>query len=163
MDHRIGPAWPCGLSLGCHAMRFSSRIFLLDHDDGLYRLPNTKFNQMLRDPTSYRLTRFAGTRVRMTDVAVELQNHQPVRVVRITFSFLTFDDGGYFDVAAFTRHQWARAELGFDLATAAPGSTGTVVDAETRFVAQGGLWKPSRKLQRQIDAAALGQVKCPRL
>jgi len=124
---------------------------------------NTKFNQMLRDPTSYRLTRFAGTRVRMTDVAVELQNHQPVRVVRITFSFLTFDDGGYFDVAAFTRHQWARAELGFDLATAAPGSTGTVVDAETRFVAQGGLWKPSRKLQRQIDAAALGQVKCPRL
>lgn len=51
-------------------MKFSFRMFLLDQDDGLYRLPNTKFNQMLRDPTSYCLTRFAGTRVRMTDVAV---------------------------------------------------------------------------------------------
>jgi len=40
---------------------------------------------------------------------------------------------------------------------------GIVVDAVDRFVAQGGRWTPSRTLQRRIDAAALDQVKCPRL
>jgi len=141
----------------------SFRRFLLDQDDRLYRLPNTKFEQMLRDPTSYCLLRFAGARVRMTDVAVELRDHRPVRVVRITFSFVAFDDEGHFDASAFYRHQHARAELGLAPSIAAPGSAGAVVDAATRFVAQGGLWTPSSALQRLIDAAALGQVKCMRL
>jgi hypothetical protein len=45
-------------------MGLSSRMFLLDQDDNLYRLPNTKFEQILRDPTSLRIPRFAGARVR---------------------------------------------------------------------------------------------------
>ena len=138
-------------------------MFLLDQDDGLYRLPNTKFEQMLRNPTSHRLLRFAGARVRMTDVAVELRRRQPIRVVRITFGFLTFDGDGYFDASAFDRHQRARAELGLAAPITEPGGGETVVDAANRFVAQGGLWAPSRSLQRRIDAAALGQVKCTRL
>ena len=138
-------------------------MFLLDQDDGLYRLPNTKFEQMLRNPTSYPLRRFAGARVRMTDVAVELRRRQPIRVVRITFAFLTFDADGYFDASAFNRHQWARAELGLAVPIAEAESEGTVVDAANRFVAQGGLWAPSRTLQRRIDATALGQLKCTQL
>ena len=138
-------------------------MFLLDEDDELYRLPNAKFGQMLRDPTSHRLVRFAGARVRMTDTAVELQNRRPIRVVRITFNYLTFDDEGCFDTSAFDRHQRARAELGLALPIGEPGGTGAVVDAANRFIAQGGLWAPSRILQRRIDAAALGQVKCARL
>ena len=144
-------------------MGLSFRMFLLDQDDVLYRLPNKKFAQMLRDPTSYRLSRFAGARVRMTDVAVELLDRQPIRVVWITFAYLTFDAKGYFDASAFDRHQRARAELGLALPIGEPGGTGAVVDAANRFIAQGGLWAPSRILQRRIDAAALGQVKCARL
>jgi hypothetical protein len=145
-------------------MGLSFRMFLLDQDDALYRLPNKKFAQMLRDPTSYRLPRFAGARVRMTDVAVELLDRQPIRVVWITFAYLTFDAKGYFDASAFDRHQRARAELGLASSIDEPGgSAGTVVDAACRFVAQGGLWAPSRTLQRIIDAAALGQVKYTRL
>jgi hypothetical protein len=44
-----------------------------------------------------------------------------------------------------------------------PRDAVSVVDAATRFVAQGGRWVPSKTLQRLIDAAALGQVKCMRL
>ena len=144
-------------------MGFSFRMFLLDQDDGLYRLPSAKFWKMLQDPTSHRLLRFAGARVRMTDVAVELQNRQPIRVVRITFGFLSFDREGYIDARAFDRHQRARAELRWASPIAEPAGAGTVVDAADRFVAQGGLWAPSRTLQRRIDAAALEQVKCTRL
>lgn len=114
-------------------------MFLLDQDDGLYRLPNTKFAQILTDPRSCRLARFAGNRVRMTDVAVQLQDRQPVAVVWINFGFISFDDQGYFDAPAFFRHQHARAELGMELPSAAPRIPQKVVDAANRFVAQGGL------------------------
>lgn len=79
-------------------------MFLLDQDDGLYRLPNTKFEQMLRDPTSHPLPRFAGARVRMSDIVVELLDRQAIRVLWTTFGLLTFDDEGYFDPRAFDRH-----------------------------------------------------------
>ena len=77
--------WPHGLAAGCNVMAISCRMFLLDQDDRLYRLPNTKFEQMLRDPTNCRITRFAGARVRMTDVAVELAGRKPLCVVRNAF------------------------------------------------------------------------------
>ena len=144
-------------------MGISGRMFLLDKADSLYRLPSAKFDQMLRDPTSCRLTRFSGARVRMTDVAVELLDRQPIPVVWITFGFLTFDDEGYFDASVFDLHQRARAELAWALPTKEPKGVGIVVDAASRFVAQGGRWTPSRTLQRLIDAAALEQVKCTRL
>ena len=138
-------------------------MLLLDQDDTLYRLPNAKFDQILRDPTSCRFPLFAGTRVRMTDVAVELIDRQPMCVAWITFGFLTFDDEGCFDANAFDRQQRARAELALALPTKEPKSEGIVVDAASRFVAQGGRWTPSRALQQRIDAAALEQVKCTRL
>ena len=144
-------------------MGISCRMFLLDKDDSLYRLPNAKFEQILRDPTSCRLARFAGSRVRMTDVAVELIDRQPICVVWITFGFLAFDEDGYFDLAAYDRHQRARAELALALPTTETKSERMVVDATNRFVAQGSRWTPSRALQRRIDAAALDQVKCTRL
>ena len=143
-------------------MGTSCRIYLLDQDDTLYRLPSAKFSRMLRDPTCYRLPRFAGRRVRMTDVAVELIDRQPTRVIWISFAFLAFDDDGCFDLATFDRHQRARAELALAPPSLEPRSEG-VVDAADRFVAQGGRWTPSRALQRRIDAVALEQVKCPRL
>ena len=144
-------------------MGISCRIYLLDQDDTLYRLPSAKFNRMLRDPTTYRLPRFAGRRVRMTDVAVELIDRHPSRVIRMTFAFLAFDDDGHFDLATFDRHQRARAELALALPSLEPKNDEIVVDAADRFVAQGGRWTPSRALQRRIDAAALEQVKCTRL
>jgi hypothetical protein len=143
-------------------MGLSCRMFLLDQDDSLVCLPSTKFERMLRDPKSLRLPRFAGTRVRMVEVIVELRNRQAIRVVWTTFGLLTFDDVGCFDDSAFDRHQRARAELALALPTGL-GSAATVVDAACRFVAQGGRWAPSQTLARLIDAAALGRTKCPRL
>lgn len=143
-------------------MGLSCRMFLLDQNDCLVCLPSTKFERMLRDPKSLRFPAFAGTRLRMVEVIVELRNRQAIRVVWSTFGLLAFDDEGYFDASAFDRHQRARAELALDLRPE-PRRKATVVDAADRFVAQGGRWAPSRTLARLIDAAALGRTKCPRL
>lgn len=144
-------------------MGISFRMFLFDESDGLYHLPSAKFGQMLREPTSYRFTRFAGSRVRLANVAVELLNRQPIRVVRLTFGFITFDDDGCFDASAFDVHQRARAELALDRSIKQPKGGGIVIDAASRFVAHGGCWTPSSDLQQLIYAAALGKVKCTRL
>ena len=144
-------------------MGLASRRFLLDRNDDLYRLPNATFEQMFRDPKSHRIPRFAGARVRMTGVIVELVDRQPLRVVWTTFSILTFDAEGCFDPSAFDQHQRALSELALAPLYAEASAAETVVDAASRFLAQGGRWAPSKTVASRIDQAALGRVKCLRL
>lgn len=144
-------------------MRIACRRFLLDQDEALYRLPSKRFEQMLRDPGKHPLARFAGSRVRMSEVAVELVDKQPIRVVWSTFDILVFDDRGYFDSRAYARHQRACAALGLVPPVAESRSAGSVVEATALFVAQGGCWTPSRPLLRHIGAAALGLLACKQL
>lgn len=141
-------------------MGLSTRIFLLDPNDDLYRLANRKFDQMLMDPASLRFPRFAGTRVRMAHLVVELRNRRPTRVAWGTFSILGFDAQGQLDANSFDRHQRSLVELTFAGLGAAPDDTAGVVDASSRFTARGGRWAPSRSLARRLEAAALGRVKC---
>ena len=65
------------MSLRCHR-------FLMAEDGTLCRLANAKLGRMLRDPANHRLPVFAGQRVRMADVAVEVVDRVPVSVVRST-------------------------------------------------------------------------------
>lgn len=136
-------------------MGLSSRMFLLDQDDKLYRLPNSSYEQMLQDPVSSPLTLFASQRVRMADLLVELLNRQPIRIVRSTYGIFTFNADGCFDPNTFERQQWARAEQALASLSIDVGGTSTVVDAKTRFFAQGGNWTPSPALAYQIGNAAL--------
>lgn len=144
-------------------MGVSCRMFLLDENDGLHCLPNTTFSRMLRDSTRYSFARFAGSRVGMADIVVELRGRQPLRVVRTTFNILSFDEEGRFEASTFERHQFARVELALAPLLLERESGTIVVQAASRFLAQGGRWQPSRMLARRIEAAALGRLKCPRL
>ena len=144
-------------------MGLSCRMFLLDQNDRLYRLTNTKFGQMLRDPESHCFPFFAGQRVRMAEAIVELAGREPIRVIRITFNILTFDREGRFDPSTFERQQFARAELAMAPSIGAVNHNSTIVDAASRFLSEGGRWTPSRALARTIDDAVLGRIKCPRL
>jgi hypothetical protein len=38
-----------------------------------------------------------------------------------------------------------------------------VIDAGSRFIAQGGRWQPSPSLEQEILRAALGELNCERL
>ena len=136
-------------------MGLSSRMFLLDQDDKLYRLPNSSYEQMLHDPVRSPLTLFASQRVRMADLLVELLNRQPIRIVRSTYGIFTFNADGCFDPNTFERQQWARAQQALAPLPIEVSGTSTVVDAKTRFVAQGGNWTPSPALAYRIDDAAL--------
>ena len=145
-------------------MGLSCRRFVIGPDNAFWRLPATKFDRLLRDPAKHRLSIFAGQRVRMADVIVELVDRHPVRVVRSTFSILAFDANGCLEASKFERQQFARAESAIGpVLSRFDSSRKTVVDATARFVAQGGQWTPSSALARAVDDAALGRRSCLRL
>jgi hypothetical protein len=141
-------------------MNLSSRRFLIGQDGVLYRLEDTTFNRMLRNPASQAFPALAGQRVRMASLIVELIRGAPVRVVRSTFATLSFDDDGRMDAGIFTRQQWALAASVVDPALAGTTHDEKVLDAATRFIAQGGRWRPSASLVRTINEAAMEQVHC---
>jgi hypothetical protein len=118
---------------------------------------------MVREPSIHRLPRFAGQRVRMAEALVELIQRDPVRVVRLAFSMLTFDIRGHLLLDAFLRQQLAVAEGATWLALAPAHRDTVVLDERHRFVAQGGRWVPSATLERVICQAALGRIPCTRL
>jgi hypothetical protein len=144
-------------------MPLTSRRFLIAKDGVLYRLADATFTRMLQNPREHAFAILAGQRVRMASLIVELIGGKPARVVRSTFATLTFDEDGHMDLGTFTRQQWALAESALDPAFVRTKPEEKVLDASARFIAQGGKWRPSNSLARAINAAALGQVRCPRL
>lgn len=147
-------------------MAYSARKFVVGPDDTLYRLANTNFAAMLDDPENHRMLRFAGQRVRLVDAIVELRDRVPCAVVRLVYEMLVFDAQGRFDRRTFERQNAALVEL--LMARVVPGprtsdEADEVIDASSRFIAQGGRWQPSPALARRIRQTALGEIKCARL
>lgn len=137
-------------------MGLSSRLFLLSGDDTLHALAGTVFMRMLRQEGISRLPDFAGQRVRLASLVVELADRTPLRVVHRTFSVVDIDTDGLLDVARLNTQQIARVGdlLAPALQMQAPAAP--VVDAASRFVARGGSWKPDDHHLRRLDAVALG-------
>jgi hypothetical protein len=77
---------------------------------------------------------------------------------------LRFDEEGRLDRSAFLRQNAALAELAMGRVLRQPVTPGeTIVDASSRFIAQGGRWQPSPSLERNIRRAALGELSCKRV
>ena len=144
-------------------MGLSSRLFLLTADDALHALASTAYMRMLRREDVARVPDFAGQRVRQASVVVDVVDGAPSRMVHCTFSILDIDVDGLLDVERLSTQQFARVADPFEPASLAQGKGGLIIDAARRFVARGGSWEPDKRLLRRIEAAALGQVSCPRV
>ena len=145
-------------------MKLSSKIFLLSADDTLHALASTAFMRMLRQEDLTRVPDFAGQRVRQASVFVQVVDGTPSRMAHSTFSILNIKADGFLDVERLNSQQIARLDVRFDRSSTADEVAGRpVIDAAHRFVARGGTWEPDAPLLRRIEAAALGQVSCPRV
>jgi hypothetical protein len=142
-------------------MRLALRYFLVDREGAVYRLPSATLDRILQVRGRLRIPRFAGQRVRSAEVAVEMINGRPVRVIRSVFNMLTFKSDGTLLPPPQDRHARARVELA--LARAAVARRAGITEAGTRFVARGGQWTPSAALVRRMEQIAVGRQKCPRI
>jgi hypothetical protein len=140
---------------------------LVDRGERIYRLGMAKFSQILAAPEKYRYDTFAGQRVRMVNAWVQLVDRKPTRLVRMTFHILTFDRRGCLDTEAFHRQQLSRFEVWATAGIAAlkveADAEEGIFDASSRFTARGGLWSPSKRLERALIEVMLGRRRCPRL
>ena len=142
-------------------MRVALRHFLLDRQGTLYRLPSATLDHLLQSPARRRLPCFAGQRVRSAEVAVEIAQDEPVQVLRSVFNIVVFDQEGALVPPIRDHHVRARTQLA--LALPAPAENTLAADPGAEFLARGGQWKPPAALKRQIELAALGRLKCPRI
>ena len=124
-------------------MSFSIRLFVLDQTDRLLRLPAARYSAMLAIPEAHRCPQFGSQRIRAAEAAVELIERRSVRVVRVVFFMLGFDEMGTLDVNSLMRQAGAVA------GTFLPENEsrkGHVVDARNQFVIDGGRWNPARDI-----------------
>jgi hypothetical protein len=69
-------------------MGLSSRLLLLGGDNTLHKLAGTAFMRMLRQEGTARIPDFAGQRVRLASLVVELANRVPRGVLHANFSIV---------------------------------------------------------------------------
>lgn len=113
---------------------------MIDQANHLSRLPGSRFAAVLADPSAHPIPQFAARRVRGAEAVVEQVHRRPVKVVRMVFFMLTFNERGVLDTDAL---MW-QAAAAFDTLLPQTRSKGsTVLDAKSRFVVSGGRWKPT--------------------
>ena len=144
-------------------MGWSSRVFLLSADDELHRQAGTAFSRMLRPGSGCCLPQFAGQRLRLASVTVELANGIPLGVRHLSFSMLDFDAHGVLNVQRLNTQQVARFDTMLAGVLGPTSQDAQLVEAASRFVARGGEWNPDPALRRRIEAAALGAAPCRRV
>jgi hypothetical protein len=138
-------------------------LFLLAADGTLCALANAAFMRMLRREDVARVPDFAGQRVRQASIVVEVVDGTPLRMVHHRFSVLDIDADGLLNVERLNSQQIARLDDPLECSNWSTESGGLIVDAARLFVARGGSWEPDERLLRNIEAAALGRVSCPRV
>lgn len=140
-------------------MGLSLRIFLVDDNDSLQRLPVSRYNRLLRGEPEERLSRHAGKRVRYALIVVEVVNRKPVDILDIQYSVLFLDSEGRLDRSEQAKETKLAMEVMGPLSLIQ--EPGQVVNARHRFAKKRYehkySWKPSLEMQAAIVAATLGK------
>ena len=75
-------------------MGLSIRIFIVENDDTITRLPLARYERLLKRDPNESLPKYAGQRIRYALIVVDLVNRRPTEVVRNEFAYLDFDEEG---------------------------------------------------------------------
>ena len=76
------------------------RIFIVNDDDSLKRLPLKKYERLMKHAPDISLPQYADKRVRYAEVAIEFENRKPVEILRMEYFIMHFDSKGRIDSTA---------------------------------------------------------------
>jgi len=80
-------------------MGISLRIFFVNDDDSIKRFQLARYERLLEGNPKERLPQYADKRVRYILLVVDLLNREPVEILRVQYSYLSFDSDGLIDPA----------------------------------------------------------------
>lgn len=144
-------------------MTLSSRLFLVDADDALHRLPVSAYHRLLLHESTVLTPTFSSQRVRLASAVVEVVGKVVLGVRRLDFDMLEFDADGRLDARRYGAQQVARLDAMVSAVMGEPTAPSGVIDATDRFKARGGTWTPGPELRRRIEAAACGREPAARV
>jgi hypothetical protein len=140
------------------------RVFFIDNNDQLHRIPQARFDRLvLRGDSSERFPEFAGQRVRYALVFVELESRVPVAIKYVDYSILPLDEEGKMDSTEEARVR----RLGVDMLSSYLSETKdkSVIDASHRFYKKQHdhefRWQPSQEVERAIAQAIFSKKRKP--
>ena len=134
------------------------RIFLIDDDDTIKRLPQTRYERLHRGDHKECFPQYAGKRVRCAEAAVQLAERKPVAILRIVYLVLSFDSEGRLDLAE--KQKGRRLAMEAHPLLPAERESPQVIDASHRFAKKRYervyKWKPTPKVEAAIIDAIFG-------
>jgi hypothetical protein len=138
-------------------MGVSVRVFLVDDNDSLQRIPMTRLDRLLHFDRAESLQQYAGKRVRCAMAFSEVAGRRVLSIRNIDYFWLSFDDKGRID-----KKEWEKGmRLGMELLPSILDGEypKQVINAQHRFAKRRYehefKWKPSRKVEEAIVTAAL--------
>jgi hypothetical protein len=144
----------------------SLRHFFVSDDNEIFRIPNTKFERLLRGSFERKTEIFAGKRVRAAEIVVKLENRKPIQVLRAIYYYLHFNEKGILDYDRFMKDGSIVANAGVSFISTKKVQ-GNLINAQQEFAKRQRdhtvWWKPSMQLERNILDASIDEFKCKRL
>lgn len=142
------------------------RIFFITDDNEILKVPIAKFERMLKGSHEENTERFAGKRIRASEVAVMIEDRKPVMVLRAIYFYLHFNEEGILDFDRFLKDGNIVAKAGI-LEFFIEKTRANIINAQQEFAKRkrdhAVWWKPNMKLERDILDASIGDFKCKRL
>lgn len=135
-------------------MGLSLRIYIVEDDDSIQKLPWAKYERLLSKDPKECLPLYANKRVRYALVVVDLFNRKPMEILKVQYSFLTFDSEGRLDKDESERE----ARMAFNVLGPIDPSSGNVIYASHRFAEKRFKDKYTWDPTPEIDAAIVSEV-----
>ncbi len=140
-------------------MGLSIRVFIVEDDDTIKRLPLARYERLLKRDPDERLSKYAGKRVRYALIVVDLVNRRPIEIVRDEFGFLEIDDKGRLKVSEHDKQK----SLAFDMLAPlfSDQTNRRVIDARHKFAKKRYFdkfsWTPTDEIIAAIAEAIFGK------
>jgi len=133
-------------------MGFSLRIYFIDEDDKITRIPMTRFERIRDRDSKESLSEYKNSRIRYAEVILELENKKPILISRIVYGYLQFDSEGKVDKEYL--NTVGRVAISMMPSIPLPGEPDNVINASDRFAQKRFKdefrWTPSFELEQEI-------------
>jgi hypothetical protein len=139
-------------------MGLGTRIFIVNDDDTLKRMPMKRYHRLFRRDPEERFLEYAGNRIRYVLVVLELKNRRPVEILKIQHSYLAFDKKGR--LREDERERAARLSMEMIKPLHPEEEPNHIIDAGYKFAKKRFdrefRWEPSAELEAAIFKAICG-------
>ena len=133
-------------------MGLSLKVFIVNDDDSIQPLALARYDRLFARDQSELIPSYAGKRVRYALVVVNLMNRKPIEILRIQYSYLSFDSEGMIDPTYIKEE----IKLGFDILPPIlkEPNTQPIIDARHRFAQKRFdrqyKWEPTPEIESAI-------------